>query len=124
MDILKRLKKKKEDEDSPFSELVKKRPKKEGPKKDDDIEIKPLHVEHESAQKVAPTEPSPKAEEPSFHATGMRELDFDSMADTEDKKAILKEEYVKRVSDLIRNDKIVEAIALLDELQKKLIGGG
>jgi len=120
MDILKRLKKKKE-EDSPFSELVKKQPKKkEEPKKDEDIEIKPLHVEHPTATEPPAQATPTKKEEPVFHASGMRELDFDSMADSEDNRALLKEEYIKRMGDLIRDEKIEEAITLLDELNKRL----
>lgn len=124
MDILKRLKKKKEKEDSPFSELVKKHPKKEGPKKGEDIEVKPLKVEHESitTPSTAPSNLPPKKEESAFHASGMRELDFDSMAAAKDDIPGLKEDYIKRIGDLIRNDKISDAVNLLDELQKKLIG--
>lgn len=53
----------------------------------------------------------------------MRELDFDAMASPTDELGRMKEEYIKRVSDLIRGDKIDEAINLLNELKGKLGGG-
>jgi len=118
MDILKKLKKKKE-EDSPFSGLIKKTPKKEEVEKDEDIEVKPLHVDEQAPPSTAPS-PPPRKEEPVFHATGMRELDFDTVSSQTEELSRLKGDYIKKISDLIHQDRIGEAINLLEELKGKI----
>ncbi|MEO0227134.1 MAG: hypothetical protein ABIL70_03675 [candidate division WOR-3 bacterium] len=118
MEFLKKLKKDKKAE-SVFDLLIEKKQKKE------EIEERPpdMEVTEISPEKAPPPviqekpEPTPKRE---FRTEGMHEFDIESLGAST--SAGLKIEYKARIVALIDEDKIDEAIALLQELKEKLKG--
>ncbi len=126
MDIIERLKKKKKG-DSVFDTLIKKKEKK--PEKDEkverpsDIEVRELPdtarasipEQSEEIMDITQLEAKPVRE---FRTEGMHEFDIESLGTSSD--AALKAEYKSRINNLIDHNNIDGAMALLQELKKKL----
>ena len=127
MDIIERLKKKKKS-DSVFDALIKRKKEKNSEKDEKveqprDIEIRelpdtaraPTPEQSEEIMDITQLEAKPVRE---FRTEGMHEFDIESLGTSSD--AALKAEYKSRINNLVDHNDIDGAIALLQELKKKL----
>ncbi len=124
MGILDRLKKEKKDE-SVLDALIKKKTAKEKPQEvvqesSSDIEVRELSPSQKASDDEEVND-VPEFEKPirEFRTSGMHEFELDSLG--ADSDANIKVEYKMRISTLIDQGKIDEAIQLLGELKKRLI---
>jgi hypothetical protein len=125
MGVLDRLKKEKKDE-SVLDALIKKKTAKEQPKdvvheSSSDIEVRELSpAQRAESEDEEIAEDSTEFEKPirEFRTSGMHEFELDSLG--ADSDANIKVEYKVRISTLIDQGKIDEAMQLLSELKTKL----
>lgn len=128
MGIIDKLRKDKKGK-SVLDDLLKKKESEQDPlegarAKPDDIEVRELHpAEAEKISEMADqaSEPDESAAKPvrEFRTEGMHEFELDSLGASSD--ANIKVEYKVRVNKLVDAGKIEDAIAVLEELKRKLI---
>jgi len=121
MDIIEKLKKERKVR-SVFDVIKKgreaKQPVEERP---DDIEVRELNPAQPSVAGEQSRDDADATEEKEvreFRTEGMHEFELDSLGTSSD--AIMKTEYKFRINDLIDKNQIDEAIAVLEELKRKL----
>ena len=127
MDIIDKLKKGKKAE-SVFDAIIKKKKTKEEEEKKEeaqttpsDLDIRELSTEKTPTEKTEVTE-TREAQISQFQAGGMYEFDIESLGASAD--ANIKAEYKSKISKLIDENKVDEAIRLLLELKSKLADKG
>jgi len=124
MDIIDKLKKGKKDR-SVFDSLIK---KKEAEKEFEEtpetrppeIVVRELKATEPQTPQTEPADTEPKEDKPvrEFRTEGMREFDFDSLGTSSG--ANVKIEYKAMIAKLIDENKIDDAIGLLQELKTRL----
>ncbi len=126
MNIIDKLKKKKKSGSVLDSLIKKKEPKADAEdmvqKKLDDIEVREITSSNKPVDSEEIEERTQPEEKPirEFRTEGMREFDIESLG--VDSNANMKAEYKARITTLIDQDKIDEAMNLLHELKSKLTG--